>query len=173
MSLSSLSLKRPVLATVMSILILLFGLLGFKFLGVREYPSIDPPVISVTTSYTRAAAEIIESQITEPLEMAINGIQGIRTLSSTSNQGTRAPSRSSSTSATTSRPVANDVRDKVAQAARLLPQDIDAPPVVTKAGREFRRHHPCSRCAAARGNIMQLDDYAEYTLLRDRLQTTR
>src|SRR6185503_6643680 len=87
MSLSSISIKRPVLAIVMSITIMLFGGIGFSFLGVREYPSIDPPIITVRTSYTGANADVIESQITEPLEKAINGIAGIRNISSASNQG--------------------------------------------------------------------------------------
>ena len=88
MSLSSVSISRPVLATVMSIAIVLFGAIGYKYLGVREFPSIDPPIITVRTSYTGANAEIIESQITEPLEKSINGIAGIRSISSASNLGT-------------------------------------------------------------------------------------
>ena len=87
MNISELSLKRPVLATVMSLFIILFGLIGYYFLGVREYPAIDPPVISVSTSYIGASADIIESQITEPLEKAINGIPGIRTIFSSSLVG--------------------------------------------------------------------------------------
>src|SRR4051812_29394366 len=87
MSISSLSLKRPVMAMVFSIIIILFGLIGFNFLGIREYPSIDPPIITVRTQYTGASSEVIESQITEPLEKAINGIAGIRSISSASNQG--------------------------------------------------------------------------------------
>ena len=87
MSLSSISLQRPVLAFVMSIIIVLFGALGYSFLGVREYPAIDPHVITVWTNYTGANAEIIENQITEPLEKAINGIAGVKTISSSSNLG--------------------------------------------------------------------------------------
>src|SRR5574343_587757 len=87
MSLSTTSINRPVLATVMSVIILLFGGIAFSYLGVREYPSIDPPVITVRTNYTGANPDIIESQITEPLEKAINGIAGIRSISSASNQG--------------------------------------------------------------------------------------
>lgn len=87
MSLSSLSIKRPVLATVFSIIIVLFGIIGYTYLGVREYPSVDAPVVSVTTSYTGANADIIESQITEPLEEAINTVAGIQNLSSTSSSG--------------------------------------------------------------------------------------
>jgi multidrug efflux pump len=87
MSLPSISLKRPVLAIVMSIIIVIFGIVGFTFLGVRDYPAIDPPVISVRTSYSGANASIMESQITDPLEKAINGISGIQSISSTSSQG--------------------------------------------------------------------------------------
>jgi len=87
MTFSSLSINRPVLASVISIVIVLFGIIGYTYLGIREYPSIDPPVISVSTSYTGANADVIESQITEPLEESINGISGIRSLSSISTQG--------------------------------------------------------------------------------------
>ena len=68
MNISELSLKRPVLATVMNVFIVLFGLIGYYFLGVREYPAIDPPIVTVYTSYIGASADVIESQITEPLE---------------------------------------------------------------------------------------------------------
>ena len=87
MNLSSVSINRPVLATVISILILLFGIIGYSFLGVREYPSVDPPIITVTTNYIGANADVVESQITEVLEENINGIAGIRSLSSTSADG--------------------------------------------------------------------------------------
>jgi multidrug efflux pump len=132
MSLSSLSINRPVLATVMSIAIVLFGAIGYKYLGVREFPSIDPPIITVRTSYTGANAEIIESQITEPLEKSINGIAGIRSISSASNLGTSNITVEFNLDANLEE-AANDVRDKVSQAVRQLPQDIDAPPVVSKA----------------------------------------
>ena len=85
MSLSSISIKRPVLAIVMNLLILLFGFISFRYLGVREYPSIDPPIVSVRTSYPGANADIIESQITEPLEKVINSVPGIRTISSSTS----------------------------------------------------------------------------------------
>src|ERR1044072_7985213 len=87
MSISELSLRRPVLATVMNILIVLFGVIGFTYLGVRDYPAIDPPNVSVRCSYPGANADIVESQITEPLEKAINGIAGVRNITSTSSQG--------------------------------------------------------------------------------------
>lgn len=130
-SLSNISIERPVLAVVMSIVIVLFGIIGFNFLGVREYPSVDPPVITVSTSYTGASADVIETQITEPLEESINGIDGIKTLSSNSSDG-----RSTITVEfgleTNLEAAANDVRDKVSRAIRNLPPDAD-PPIVTKA----------------------------------------
>ena len=87
MSLSSVSINRPVLSTVFAIVILLFGVVGLTFLGIREFPSVDPPIISVSTSYPGANSDVIETQITEPLEQSINGIQGIRSLTSVSRQG--------------------------------------------------------------------------------------
>lgn len=132
MDLASLSVKRPVLAVVMSLMILLFGVIGFKMLGIREYPSIDPPIINVKTSYVGANAEVVESQITEPLERALNGIEGVRTLTSSSNLGSSSITVEFELSADMER-AANDVRDKVSQASRNLPKDLDAPPVVSKA----------------------------------------
>jgi multidrug efflux pump len=130
-SLSTISINRPVLAIVMSLVIILFGVIGFSFLGVREFPSVDPPVVTVSTSYIGANADVIESQITEPLEDAINGVPGIRTLTSVSREG-----RSSITVefelGVNIEAAANDVRDKVSGALNRLPQDVD-PPVVEKA----------------------------------------
>jgi multidrug efflux pump len=130
-SLSTVSISRPVLAIVMSMGIVLFGFVGFTFLGVREFPSVDPPVITVTTSYVGANSDVIESQITEPLEDAINGVPGIRTLTSVSREG-----RSSITVefelGVSLEAAANDVRDKVSGALFNLPPDVD-PPVVEKA----------------------------------------
>src|SRR3954471_18753786 len=111
MDLASLSVRRPVLAVVMSIIIILFGAIGYKFLGVREFPAIDPPVITVRTNYTGASAEVIESQITEPLEKVINGIDGIRTISSTSAQGVSSITVEFNLNANLES-AANDVRDK-------------------------------------------------------------
>jgi hydrophobe/amphiphile efflux-1 (HAE1) family protein len=132
MSLSSTSINRPVLAIVMSVIIVLFGLIGYNSLGVREYPSIDPPVITVRTAYTGANADVIESQITEPLEKAINGIAGIRSISSSSNQGSSVITVEFNLDENLEA-AANDVRDKVSQAIRQLPQDIDGLPTVTKS----------------------------------------
>lgn len=132
MNLSELSIKRPVLAVVLSIIIILFGLIGFRFLGVRDYPAIDPPNINVRTSYPGANADIIESQITEPLEKAINGIAGVKNITSSSSQGTSNINVEFELGEDLEA-AANDVRDKVSQAQRSLPSDLDGTPVVTKA----------------------------------------
>ena len=132
MSISTISIKRPVLTIVMNVAIILFGIIGYTFLGVREFPSIDPAQISVRTSYAGANSDIIESQITEPLEKAINSIDGIRNITSSSNQGSSNITIEFNLEKNLEE-AANDVRDKVSQAIRSLPQDIDAPPVVSKA----------------------------------------
>ncbi|MBW3544392.1 MAG: efflux RND transporter permease subunit [Bacteroidetes bacterium] len=129
--LSSVSVNRPVLAVVMSIVILIFGVIGFTFLGVREYPSVDPPIITVSTSYTGANADIIESQITEPLEESINGIAGIKSLTSVSRDG-RSTITVEFELEVDLEAAANDVRDKVSGTIGQLPPDTD-PPVVRKA----------------------------------------
>lgn len=168
MNLPSLSINRPVLAIVMSIIIVLFGIIGFDFLGVREFPSIDPPVITVRTVYPGANADVVESQITEPLEKSINGIAGIRTISSASNQG--------SSSITVEfnldedlEAAANDVRDKVSQAARSLPKDIDGLPTVTKAD----ANSDAIIAMIVKNNkagILELSAYAE-NVIAERIQT--
>ena len=132
MSISDFALKRPVASIVMSLIIVLFGVVGYNFLGVRLYPAIDPPTINVQTSYTGANPDIIESQITEPLEKAINGIEGIKSISSSSSTGSSTIVVEFNVGADLEK-AANDVRDKTSQATRSLPQDIDAPPVVSKA----------------------------------------
>lgn len=132
MNISSISINRPVLAIVMSVIIVLFGAIGYNYLGVREYPSIDPPIITVKTSYSGANADVIESQITEPLEKVLNGIEDVRSISSTSAQGASTITVEFNLDANLEA-AANDVRDKVSQAVRNLPQDIDALPTVTKA----------------------------------------
>jgi HAE1 family hydrophobic/amphiphilic exporter-1/multidrug efflux pump len=132
MNISELSLKRPVLATVMNIAIIIFGLVGFSLLALREYPAIDPPIIMVQTSYTGANAEVIQSQITEPLEKGINGIPGIKTINSSSSVGNSNITVEFNLDVNLET-AANDVRDKVSQAIRSLPQDLTSPPVVSKA----------------------------------------
>lgn len=131
MSLYKLSVQRPVLATVMSIIIVIFGVVSFERLGVREYPAVDPPIISVSTTYTGASPEVIESQITEPLEENLNSVAGIRTLTSVSREGRSTITVEFDIGADLE-VAANDVRDKVASAQRDLPPDAD-PPTVTKA----------------------------------------
>src|SRR4028118_2417488 len=132
MNISELSLRRPVLAVVLNIVIIVFGVIGFNFLGIRDYPAIDPPNVSVRTNYAGANADIIETQITEPLEKAINGIAGIKNITSSSSQG-RSNINIEFELGVDLEAAANDVRDKVSQASRSLPNDLEAPPVVSKA----------------------------------------
>src|SRR5512140_3730653 len=122
MTISSLCINRPVLSIVLSILIVLFGAIGYVFLGVREYPSVDPPVVSVSTSYTGANSDVIESQITEPLEESINGIAGVRSLTSTSSDG-RSQIRIEFQLGVDMDNAANDVRDRVSRSIHDLPAD--------------------------------------------------
>src|ERR1051326_2484275 len=168
MSLSSVSIKRPVLAIVMSIVIALFGGIGYTFLGVREYPSIDPPIITVRTSYTGANADVIESQITEPLEKSINGIAGVRSISSSSNLGSSIITVEFNLN-TDLEAAANDVRDKVSQAIRQLPLDIDAIPTVTKSDANSDAIVALTIQSDTK-NILQVSDYAE-NVIAERLQT--
>jgi multidrug efflux pump len=130
-SLSNISIDRPVLAVVMSLTIIIFGVIGFSFLGVREYPSVDPPTVSVSTAYPGANADIIESQITEPLEESINGIAGIKSLTSVSRDGASNITVEFELGIDMEA-AANDVRDRVSRAIRSLPPDIE-PPSVSKA----------------------------------------
>lgn len=168
MDLASLSVKRPVLSIVMSIIIVLFGAIGFKFLGVREFPSIDPPVITVRTNYTGANADVIQSQITEPLEKVINGIDGIRSISASSNQGASIITVEFNLSADLEA-AANDVRDKVSQALRQLPQDIDSPPVVSKADANSDAIISMTLLSDTR-SLLEVSDYAENVIAQN-LQT--
>ncbi len=131
MNISELSIRRPVLATVLTLIIILFGVIGYASLGVREYPSVDNPIISVSCSYPGANADVIENQITEPLEQNINGIPGIRSLTSVSQQGSSRITVEFELSVDLET-AANDVRDKVSRAQRFLPRDCD-PPTVSKA----------------------------------------
>lgn len=168
MSISTTSIKRPVLAIVMNLMILLFGVIGYNFLGIREYPNIDPTVINVRTSYPGANSDIIESQITEPLEKSINGIDGIRNISSSSNQGSSNITIEFNLNKNID-DAANDVRDKVSEAARRLPKDIDGNPVVSKADANSDAVITMTVQSDKR-NVMELSDYAE-NVIADRLQT--
>jgi len=168
MNISSVSINRPVLAIVMSIIIVLFGGISYKFLGVREYPSIDPPIITVRTGYAGANADVIESQITEPLEKVLNGIEGVRTISSTSAQGASTITVEFNLEANLEA-AANDVRDKVSQAVRQLPQDIDALPTVTKSDANSDAIISMTVQSDSR-NHLDLSAYAE-NVIAERLQT--
>ncbi len=168
MNISELSLRRPVLAIVLNIIIVLFGVIGFKFLGVRDYPAIDPPNISVRTSYPGANADIIETQITEPLEKAVNGIAGIKNITSSSSNGSSNINVEFELSIDLEA-AANDVRDKVSQAQRSLPSDLDAPPVVSKADASSDAILSMTVQSNTR-NQLQMTEYANNVLV-ERLQT--
>jgi len=167
MNISGIFIKRPVLAMVSSILIVLFGIIGYIYLGVREYPSVDPPTVTVSTNYPGANADIIESQITEPLEESINGIAGIRTLTSSSRDG--------GSSITVEFEIgiemetaANDVRDRVSRARNKLPPDVD-PPIVVKSDADSSPIYILTVQSDKR-NLMQLSELAN-NFLKERLQT--
>ncbi|HEY6914787.1 MAG TPA: efflux RND transporter permease subunit, partial [Paludibacter sp.] len=168
MTISDIALKRPIGSIVLSLIIILMGVVGFNFLAVRLYPAIDPPIITVQTSYTGANSEIIESQITEPLEKAINGIEGVKSISSQSAIGSSNITVEFELGADLEK-AANDVRDKVSQGMRSLPQDIDAPPIVTKAD---ANSEPIIMLTVQSStmNTIELSDYAE-TVLQEKLQT--
>jgi hydrophobe/amphiphile efflux-1 (HAE1) family protein len=168
MTLSDIALKRPVGSMVLSLVIVLFGVVGYTFLGVRLYPAIDPPVIGVQTNYTGANADVVESQITEPLEKALNGIEGVKSISSTSSTGSSNITVEFNVGADLEK-AANDVRDKTSQATRSLPLDIDAPPVVSKAD---ANSDPIITLAvqSTTMNSLELGEYAE-NVLQEKLQT--
>ncbi|MDL5510889.1 efflux RND transporter permease subunit [Arenibacter sp. M-2] len=168
MNLSTISIKRPVLTIVMNLTIILFGIIGFNYLGVREFPSIDPAQVSVRTNYSGANADIIESQITEPLEKAINSIDGIRNLTSSSIQGSSSISIEFNLDKNLE-DAANDVRDKVSQAVRSLPDDLDAPPVVSKSDADADRILSMTIQSDGK-NILELSDYAE-NVISQRIET--
>jgi len=167
MNISSVSINRPVLATVISLLIVLFGIIGYTFLGIREFPSVDPPVVTVTTNYIGANADVIESQITEPLEESINGIAGIRSLTSISSDG-----RSNITVefelGVDMEAASNDVRDRVSRAIRRIPPDTE-PPIVTKSDADASPIYAMTLQSNSR-DLMELSDIAN-NVFKERLQT--
>ncbi len=169
MNISSVSIQRPVLATVISIVLVLFGIIGFTFLGVREYPSVDPPVVTVTTNYVGANADVIESQITEPLEESINGIAGIRSLTSVSSDG-RSTITVEFELGVDMEAAANDVRDRVSRALRNLPQDTD-PPIVIKSDADSNPILSLTIQSDTR-DLMDLTDVAN-NIFKERLQTIK
>ncbi len=167
MNISELSIRRPVLATVLTVIILLFGMIGYTTLGVREYPSVDNPIISVTCSYSGANADVIENQITEPLEQNINGIPGIRSLSSVSQQGQCRITVEFELSVDLET-AANDVRDKVSRAQRYLPRDCD-PPTVSKADADASPILMVAIQSNSR-SLLELSEIADLTV-KEQLQT--
>ena len=167
MSLSAICIRRPVLTIVLSSMVALFGVIGFTYLGVREYPNVDPAIITVNTSYTGANADVIESQITERLEEAISSVPGIRTITSTSRDGRSAITIEFELEIDLET-AANDVRDKVAGAVRNLPPDAD-PPVVSKADADANPIIIMNVSSNTR-NLLQLSDIAD-KVFKERLQT--
>lgn len=167
MNISELSIRRPVLATVFTLIILIFGVIGYLYLGVREFPSVDNPIISVSCSYPGANADVIENQITEPLEQNINGISGIRSLTSVSQQGNCRITVEFELSVDLET-AANDVRDKVSRAQRYLPRDCD-PPTVSKADADAR---PILMVAiqSDKRSLLELSEIADLTV-KEQLQT--
>ena len=167
MNVSAIFIKRPVLTTVVSIAIVLFGFIGFTFLGIREYPSVDPPVVTITTNYQGANADIIETQITEPLEESVNGISGIRTLTSTSSDGRSSISVEFDLGIDMDA-AANDVRDRVSRAVRNLPADAD-PPIVVKADANVETILSITVSSDQR-TLLELTDIG-INIFKERLQT--
>lgn len=167
MTLSELSINRPVLATVMMLVIIIFGVIGYNSLAVREYPNVDNPIITVSVTYPGANAEVIENQITEPLEQNINGIPGIRSLMSRSSQGSARITVEFELSVDMET-AANDVRDKVSRAQRYLPRDAD-PPTVAKADADADPIMQVTVESPVR-SLLQLSEIAELTV-KERLQT--
>jgi multidrug efflux pump len=167
MTLPELSIRRPVLAIVLSLAIVLFGVVGFSYLGVREYPAVDPPVINVSTTYTGASPDVIDSQITEPLEQVINGINGIRIISSTSREQ-NSNIRVEFNLDADLEAAANDVRDKVAQAVSRLPADAN-PPVVEKADADSEVIVFLTVQSDTK-DILEVSNLAS-TLIKERIQT--
>lgn len=167
MSLSETCIRRPVLAIVLSTVLLLLGVVSLGLLGIREYPAVDAPVITVSTTYPGASAEIVDSQITEPLEQVVNGIDGIRVISSSSAEGRSNIRVEFDISADLER-AANDVRDKVGQAVRRLPVDAN-PPTVEKADADAE---PILFLAlnSDRHSILEISNYAS-TVIKERIQT--
>ncbi len=167
MNISELSIKRPVLSTVFILIIFLMGIIGYTYLGVREYPNVDNPIISVSVSYPGANAEVIESQITEPLEQNINGIPGIRSLSSSSSQGSSRITVEFELGVDMET-AANDVRDKVSRAQRYLPRDVD-PPTISKADADA---NPIIQITVEsdKRSLLELSEIADLTI-KEQLQT--
>ena len=168
MNFSSLFIRRPVFGIVLNLVILLFGCVAFKFLGVRDYPSVDPPVVTVSTNYVGANPEVMEAQITEPLEQSINGIAGIRTLNSTSAEGSSNITVEFNLG-TDLEAATSDVRDRVSRAIRSLPPDLTTPPVISKADANSSPILVLTTQSDSM-NLLEVTDYAN-NVIKERLQT--
>jgi multidrug efflux pump len=167
MSLSTTSIKRPVLSIVFSLIIIIFGVVAYTFLEVREYPSVDPPIVTVSTSYTGANSDVIETQITEPLEQSLNGIEGIKSITSQSREGSSQITIEFDLSRELEE-ATNDVRDRVSSAQRNLPRDVDAP-VIQKSDADdspiiFMYVQSDTR------SILEVNDFAT-NYVKERIQT--
>ncbi|MFT4800153.1 MAG: multidrug efflux pump, partial [Candidatus Azotimanducaceae bacterium] len=162
MLISDLSVKRPVFATVVSILIVAFGVLAFRDLPLREYPETSPPIVSVSTSYIGASAKVVESKITQIIEDQISGVEGVESISSSSRDGSSRISVEFSVDRDIDQ-AANDVRDRVARVLNRLPEDVD-PPRIAKADSDAR---PIQWFSLRSPNMdsMALTDYAERYLV--------
>lgn len=158
MILSDVSVKRPVFAAVISLLLVAFGVLSFLELPVREYPDASPPVVSVSTSYPGASAEIVEAQITQLIEDQINGVEGVQTISSSSSDGSSRVSIEFAVGRDIDQ-AANDIRDKVSRITRRLPEGVD-PPQIAKADADAR---PMAfyNLQSTQMSFLELNDYAE------------
>src|SRR5687768_599035 len=166
MTLAEISIRRPVLTVVLSVLITLFGVIGLTELGVREYPSVDPPTISISTAYAGAAAEVVQAQITEPIEEALNNVAGIEMLTSNSREGASQISAEFSLD-TNLETAASDVRDQLARAVRYLPPDVN-PPILNKADADST---PIFGLALSSTGRTQLELGAYANTMKERLQT--
>ncbi|HET6585558.1 MAG TPA: efflux RND transporter permease subunit, partial [Nannocystaceae bacterium] len=167
MTLSEIGIRRPVLAVVFGIVLLVFGAVAIALLGVREYPAVDPPVVTVRTTYTGAAPETVNATVTEPLEQALGGVAGIRTISSSSREG-QSEIRIEFELDYDLAEAANDIRDKVGQARRNLPPDVE-PPVVEKADADAQVIVFITLSSETK-SILEVNEVAD-TLVRERMQT--
>ncbi len=167
MNIASICIKRPVLSSVLSIILLLLGVVGFKLLGLREFPSVDPPTITVSTNYRGANSDVMSTQITQPLEESINGIDGIRTLTSSSSDGDSRITVEFNIDADLEA-AANDVRDRVSRVISRLPPDCD-PPVVVKTDADADAILILAIQSESR-NLLELTDYG-INVFKERLQT--
>ena len=167
MILSDISVRRPVLATVISLVAVVLGTIGYSRLGIREFPDIDSPTVSIDTRYVGAAAAIVESRVTQVIEDAVSGVEGIRTISSSSSDG-RSSINVEFVLERDIEAAANDVRDRVSRVLQELPEEVD-PPEVSKSDSRGDSVFWLSLTSKTR-TVMELTDYAERYIV-DQLTT--